>query len=57
MDTPWLRALLLVWITTLAGTLDAGQQARFVRVCTRLLFARGRRTVSSLLSHKLRPTA
>jgi DDE superfamily endonuclease len=49
MDTPWLPALLLVWITALAGTLDARQQARFVRLCTGLVFARGRRTVTSWL--------
>ena len=49
MDTPWLPALLLAWITTLAGTLDARQQARFVRLCTGLVFARGRRTVTSWL--------
>src|SRR5438477_5636452 len=49
METPWLPALLLDWITTLAGTLDARQQARFVRLCTGLVFARGRRTVTSWL--------
>jgi DDE superfamily endonuclease len=49
MDTPWLPALLVVWITTLAGTLDARQQARFVHLCTGLVFARGRRTVTSWL--------
>src|SRR5215469_13058854 len=49
MDTPWLPALLLVWITTLAGTLDARPQARFVRLGTGLVFARGRRTVTSWL--------
>ena len=47
MDTPWLPALLLVWITALAGRLDARQQARFVRLSTGLIFARGRRTASS----------
>jgi hypothetical protein len=45
METPWLPAMLLVWITALSGTLDARQQARFVRLCTGLVFARGRRTV------------
>jgi hypothetical protein len=49
METPWLPALLVVWITALAGTLDARQQARFVQLCTGLLFARGRRTVTSWL--------
>ena len=49
METPWLPALLLVWITALAGTLDARQQARFVQLCTGLVFARGRRTVTSWL--------
>ena len=49
METPWLPALLLVWITALAGTLDARQQARFVPLCTGLVFARGRRTVTSWL--------
>src|SRR5205809_500326 len=49
METPWLPALLVVWITTLAATLDARQQARFVPLCTGLLFARGRRTVTSWL--------
>jgi hypothetical protein len=49
MDTPWLPALLLGWITGLAGTLDARQQARFIQLCTGLLFARGRRTVTSWL--------
>jgi DDE superfamily endonuclease len=49
METPWLPALLVVWITGLAGTLDARQQARFVRLCTGLLWARGRRTVTSWL--------
>ena len=49
METPWLPALLLVWITALAGTLDARQQARFVHLCAGLLFARGRRTVTSCL--------
>src|SRR5881227_2555954 len=49
METPWLPALLVVWITTLAGMLDARQQVRFVRLCDGLLFARGRRTVTSWL--------
>jgi hypothetical protein len=49
METPWLPALLVVWITTLAGMLDARQQVRFVRLCDGLLFARGRRTVASWL--------
>jgi hypothetical protein len=49
METPWLPVALVAWITALAATLDARQQARFVRLCTGLLFARGRRTVSSWL--------
>jgi DDE superfamily endonuclease len=49
METRWLPVSLVVWITTLALTLDARQQARFVRLCTGLLFARGRRTVTSWL--------
>src|SRR6516165_798394 len=49
METRWLPVPLVVWITTLALTLDARQQARFVRLCTGLLFARGRRTVTSWL--------
>ena len=49
METQWLPVSLVVWITALAGTLDARQQARFVRLCTGLLFARGRRTVTSWL--------
>ena len=49
METPGLPALLLVWITALAETLDARQQARFVQLCTGLVFARGRRTVTSWL--------
>jgi hypothetical protein len=49
METRWLPGPLVVWITTLALTLDARQQARFVRLCTGLLFARGRRTVTSWL--------
>jgi hypothetical protein len=49
METQWLPASLLVWITALAGTLDARQQARFVQLCGGLLFARGRRTVASWL--------
>ena len=44
----WLPVLArAVWITALAGTLDARQQVRFVALCTGLLFARGRRTVAS----------
>jgi len=49
METRWLPVPLVVWITSLALTLDARQQARFVRLCTGLLFARGRRTVTSWL--------
>jgi len=49
METQCLPVALVVWITALAGTLDARQQARFVRLCTGLLFARGRRTVTSWL--------
>jgi hypothetical protein len=49
MGTQWLPVPLVVWITTLALTLDARQQARFVKLCTGLLFARGRRTVTSWL--------
>jgi DDE superfamily endonuclease len=49
METQWLPVALLVWITALAATLDARQQARFVRLCTGLLLARGRRTVTSWL--------
>jgi len=49
MEAQWLPVALVVWITTLALTLDARQQARFVRLCTGLLFARGRRTVTSWL--------
>jgi hypothetical protein len=49
METRWLPVPLVVWITTLALTLDARQRARFVRLCTGLLFARGRRTVTSWL--------
>jgi hypothetical protein len=47
METQYLPVALLVWITALAAILDARQQARFVRLCTSLLFARGRRTVAS----------
>ena len=49
METQWLPVALVVWITALAGTLDARQQARFVTLCTGLLLARGRRTVTSWL--------
>ena len=48
MESQWLPVSLVVWITALAGTLDARQQARFVQLCTGLLFARGR-TVTSWL--------
>src|SRR5262249_17776204 len=40
---------LVVWMAALAGTLDARQRARFVKLGTGLLFARGRRTVASWL--------
>ena len=49
METQCLPVSLVVWITALAGVLDARQQARFVQLCTGLLFARGRRTVTSWL--------
>src|SRR5512143_872370 len=49
MESQWLPVSLVVGITALAGTLDARQQARFVQLCTGLLFARGRRTVASWL--------
>ena len=49
METQWLPVSLVVWITALAGALDARQQVRFVALCTGLLFARGRRTVASWL--------
>src|SRR5512135_1482639 len=49
METQWLPVSLVVWITALAGTLDARQQVRFVALCTGLLFARGRRTIASWL--------
>lgn len=49
METQWLPASLFVWITALAGMLDARQQAWFVPLCGGLLFARGRRTVASWL--------
>src|SRR5580658_2022409 len=49
MATQYLPVSLVVWITALAGTLDARQQARFVQLCTGLLFARGRRTVTNWL--------
>jgi DDE superfamily endonuclease len=49
METRWLPSSVLVWITTLAGALDARQQVRFVTLCGGLLFARGRRTVTSWL--------
>src|SRR5215469_8685333 len=47
METRWLPVSLVVWITAL--TLDARQQARFVKLGTGLLLARGRRTVTSWL--------
>jgi DDE superfamily endonuclease len=49
MDTQWLPSSLFVWITVLAGALDARQQTRFVTLFTGLLLARGRRTVTSWL--------
>jgi DDE superfamily endonuclease len=49
MEAQWLPVSLVVWITTLALALDARQQAQFVKLCTGLLFARGRRTVTSWL--------
>jgi DDE superfamily endonuclease len=49
METRWLPVPVVVWITALAGALDARQQARFLTLCGGLLFARGRRTVSSWL--------
>src|SRR5580693_1424621 len=49
METQCLPVSLVVWITALAAALDARQQARFVKLCTGLLFARGRRTVTSWL--------
>jgi hypothetical protein len=49
METRWLPASVLVWITALAGALGARQQARFLTLCGGLLFARGRRTVTSWL--------
>ena len=36
METQWLPVSLVVWITALAGTLDARQQVRFVALCTGL---------------------
>jgi hypothetical protein len=45
----WLPALLVVGITGLAGILDARQRTRLVQLCIGLLFARGRRTVTSWL--------
>ena len=48
METQWLPVSLVVWFTALAGVLDAlRQQRRFVQLGTGLLFARGRRTVTS----------
>jgi hypothetical protein len=49
MDTQWLPVSLVVWITALAAALDARQQERFVNLCGGLVFARGRRTVTSWL--------
>ena len=49
METQWLPVSLVVWFTALAGVLDARQQGRFVQLGTGLLFARGRRTVTSWL--------
>jgi hypothetical protein len=49
METQWLPVSLVVWFTALAGVLDACQQARFVQLGTGLLFARGRRTITSWL--------
>ena len=49
METQWLPESVLVWITTLAAPLDARQLTRFVKLCGGLLFARGRRTVTSWL--------
>src|SRR5512135_833400 len=49
METPWLPASVVVGITALAGVLDARQQARFLKLCGGLLFARGRRPVASWL--------
>src|ERR1700741_714417 len=49
MDTQWLPVVLCVWITSLAAALDARRRTRFARLCTGLLFARGRRTVTSWL--------
>src|SRR5512135_1422273 len=49
METQWLPVSLVVWFTALASVLDARQQARFIQLGTGLLFARGRRTVTSWL--------
>ena len=49
METQWLPVSLVVWVAALAATLDARQQARFIRLCIGLLLARGRRTVASWL--------
>ena len=48
METQWLPVSLVVWFTALAGALDARQQW-VVELGTGLLFARGRRTVTSWL--------
>ena len=37
METQWLPVSFVVWITALAGMLDARQQTRFVQLCTGLL--------------------
>ena len=39
MESQWLPVSLVVWITALAGTLDAREDPRFVQLCTGLLFA------------------
>jgi hypothetical protein len=47
MEARWLLGSLCVRITGPALTLDIHQLARFVKLCTGLLFAHGRRTVAS----------
>src|SRR5262245_32153905 len=49
METRWLPASVVVWLVTLAEALDARQRRRFVALAAGLLFARGRRTVTSWL--------
>jgi hypothetical protein len=49
METRWLPAPVLVWMVTLAEALDARQRPHFVKTGAGLLFARGRRTVTSWL--------